>query len=181
MSFLAFLVIASLLAYVPQYFLGDRRDVAMAMRHGMAVALLFTGTDHFVNDQIRYLPMMPAWFGSLALPLVWFTGMAEIAGAIGIAMPLRAWQRLRLPNLRPVAGVALAVLFALLVIANIHVAIAGTDVHGLAFGRTYLVVRPFLQPLFMLWALYAAGVVGSGGGGKGRQGVADAGSGTMIA
>ncbi|MGE0796721.1 MAG: hypothetical protein AB7G13_32945 [Lautropia sp.] len=162
MSFLLLLIVASALAYVPQFFAGDRRDLRMAMRHGMALALLFTGADHFANDTSRYLPMMPAFFGSAALPLVWITGAAEIAGAIGLAMPLAAWRRLGLPNLRPVAGVALAVLFALLVIANINMAIQGTDVRGLEFGRTYLIVRPLLQPLFMLWALYAAGVIGRG-------------------
>lgn len=58
-------------------------------------------------------------------------------------------------------------MFALLVIANINMALQGTDVKGLEFGRTYLVIRPFLQPVFMLWALYAGGVIGrrvTGGG-----------------
>ena len=161
MSFLVLLIAASALAYVPQYFRGDRRDLRMAMRHGMALALLFTGTDHFVNDELRYLPMMPAVFGATALPLVWLSGAAEIAGAIGLAMPLRWWPRLGLPKLRRPAGVALAVMFAVLVIANINMAIEGANVHGLEFGRTYLIIRPFLQPLFILWALFAAGVVGT--------------------
>jgi uncharacterized membrane protein len=162
MSFLVLLIVASAVAYVPQYFLGDRRDLRMAMRHGMALALLFTGTDHFVNDEVRYLPMMPAMFGAAALPLVWLSGAAEIAGAIGLALPLRWWPHLGLPNLRRRVGVALAVMFAVLVIANINMAIEGANVHGLEFGRTYLFIRPFLQPLFILWALFAAGAVGSG-------------------
>ena len=106
---------------------------------------------------------MPAFFGQAALPLVWFTGAAEIAGALGLALPLAAWRRLGLPNLRPVAGVGLALLFSVMVIANIQMAIRGTDVAGLEFGRTYLIVRPFLQPVFVLWALYAAGVIGRPG------------------
>ena len=72
-------------------------------------------------------------------------------------MPSGLYRRLRLPDLRPAAGIALAVMFALLVIANINVAMQGTHVDGLEFGRTYYLIRPFLQPIFILWALYSTG------------------------
>ena len=160
MSFLALLIVASALAWLAQYPFSDRRDLRLAMRHGLALALLFTGTDHFVNDQARYLPMMPAAFGPLALPLVWISGAAELAGAIALLVPVRLANRLGWPGLHRAAGIALAVMFALLVIANINMAIQGTDVKGLEFGQTYLVIRPFLQPIFMLWALHAGGVIG---------------------
>lgn len=161
MAFLALILTGTLLAYIPQYFLGNRRDLRTPMRHGLALALLYTGTDHFIHDQTRYLPMMPPQFGAASLPLVWITGAAELAGAVGLALPRTWWPRLHLPDLRRTAAILLAVLFALLVIANIHMAVQGTDVQGLEFGRTYLVVRPFLQPLFIAWALYAGGVIGA--------------------
>jgi hypothetical protein len=50
MSFLLLMVALSGLAYVPQFFLGDRKDYRMAMRHGMAGAFTFTGIDHFVSS-----------------------------------------------------------------------------------------------------------------------------------
>lgn len=160
MSFLALLLVASALAYLAQFLFSDRRDLRRAMRHGLALGLLFTGTDHFVNGEARYLPMMPGAFGPLALPLVWLSGVAELAGAIALLVPARLASRLGWPRLHRVAGVALAVMFAILVIANVNMAIQGTDVKGLAFGQTYLLIRPFLQPIFIAWALYACGVIG---------------------
>ena len=43
MSFLLPILAGSLLAYLPQYALGDRRDHRAAMRHGMALAPFCTG------------------------------------------------------------------------------------------------------------------------------------------
>jgi uncharacterized membrane protein len=158
MSFLALIVVAGLLAYVPQYFFGNRRDHRMAMRHGLALGLLFTGIDHFVNAGTRYVPMIPDPLADWALALVYFTGAAELAGAIGLLVPVAVFRRLGLPNLQRTAGIALAVMFAFLVVANINVALKGTGVAGLEFGRTYFVLRPFFQPIFIAWALYCVGV-----------------------
>ena len=84
MSFLALMIVASALAYLVRYRFSDRRDLRLAMRHGLALALLFTGADHFVNDQARYLPMMQAALGTVAMPLVWITGASELAVAIAL-------------------------------------------------------------------------------------------------
>ena len=159
MSFLILILAASLLAYVPQFFLGNRRDLRMAMRHGMAIGLLFTGIDHFINASTRYVPMIPDFLAPLALPLVHLSGLAELAGALGLLVPAAVMRRLYLPNLQRTAGIALALLFALLVIANINVAIKGIQVEGLPFGVTYYLLRPFLQPLFIAWALYCVGPI----------------------
>jgi len=158
MSFLLFILAGSLLAYLPQYFLGDRSDYRMAMRHGMALALLFTGVDHFLNAGTRYVPMIPDLLSPIALPLVHFTGAAELLGAVGLLVPAAIHRRLGLPNLQRTTGIALAVMFSLLVIANINVAIKGTGVEGLDFGQAYFVLRPFFQPLFIAWALYSVGM-----------------------
>ena len=158
MSFLLFLLVASLLAYVPQYFLGDRRDHRMAMRHGLALALIFTGVDHFVHPVSRYVPMIPDAISSVALELVYFTGAAELLGTAGLLVPVSLYRRLGLPDLQRAAGVALAAMFALLIVANINVALKGTGVDGLDFGRAYFIVRPLFQPVFIAWALYCVGV-----------------------
>lgn len=158
MSFLVFILIGTLLAYLPQRLLSTNRDHRLAMRQGMALALLFTGTDHFLNAQTRYVPMIPEALSALALPLVHVTGAAELLGAIGLIVPAALYRRLGLPNLQRAAGIALAVMFSLLVVANINVALKGTGVEGLDFGRAYFVLRPFFQPIFILWALYSVGV-----------------------
>lgn len=157
MSFLVLILAASLLAYIPQYLFGNRRDLRMAMRHGMALGLLFTGTDHFVHATTRYAPMVPDALAAMALPLVHVSGLAEILGAAGLLLPVGVYRRMRLPDLQRAAGIGLAVLFALLVVANIDVALRGDTVEGLPFGRTYYLLRPFLQPLFIAWALYSVG------------------------
>lgn len=157
MSFLSLIIVASLLAWIPQALLGDRRGLRMAMRHGLALGLVFTGIDHFVSAQTRYVPMIPPFLESHALLLVQASGVAELLGAVALLAPAALYRRMRLPDLRPAAGVGLAVMFALLVIANVNVAMQGTHVDGLEFGRTYYLVRPFLQPVFILWALYATG------------------------
>ncbi len=159
MSFLLLITAASLLAWIPQALLGIPRDFRMAMRHGLALGLVFTGIDHFVSAETRYVPMIPPFLASQALFLVQASGAAELLGAVALLMPSGLYRWLRLPDLRPAAGIALAVMFAVLVIANINVAMQGTQVEGLEFGRTYYLIRPFLQPIFILWALYSTGVV----------------------
>jgi uncharacterized membrane protein len=162
MSFLLLMIALSALAYVPQWLLGDRRDYRMAMRHGMAGGFVFTGIDHFVHGHSRYVPMLPEFMADHAVELVYFTGAMELAGAIGLVIPLAVYSRLGLPNLRKWAGIGLAIMLAFLVIANIHVALQGGRVQGLEFGDWYYYLRPFFQPIFMLWALFVSGVIGSG-------------------
>jgi uncharacterized membrane protein len=159
MSFLFLMLGFSLVAYIPQLFLGDRRDYRMALRHGMAGGFTFTGIDHFVNAETRYLPMVPDFLADHALQLVYFTGVAELAGAIGLVVPLAIYKRLGLPNLRKWAGIGLAIMLALLVVANVNIALKGGSVQGLEFGAWYYWVRPLFQPIFILWALHVSGVV----------------------
>jgi hypothetical protein len=75
MVFFILMLGISLLAYLPQFFLGDRKDYRMALRHGMAGGFIFTGIDHFVNAQAQYVPMMPEALGDYALELVYFGGV----------------------------------------------------------------------------------------------------------
>src|SRR5918998_3987212 len=50
-----------------------------------------------------------------------------------------------------------AVMLALLVDAN--VALEGSSVRGPEVGSWYYWLRPFVQPLFILWALFVSGVI----------------------
>lgn len=129
------------------------------MRHGMGGAFLFTGVDHFLSLETRYLPMIPPYLSQWSVELVLLSGALEIAGAIGLLMPLKGWRLLKLPNLRPVAGIGLTMLLSAMVIANGHVADAGASVDGLTLGGGYEAIRPLLQPLIVLWALMASEAV----------------------
>lgn len=158
MSFLVIICLGSVFAYLPQYFFGDRGDLRMAMRHGMALGLLFTGIDHFASAHIRYLPMIPDVLAPVGLELVYASGLAELAAAVVLLVPERVFTRIGWRNAHRAAGIALAGLFSLLVVANINVAVKGSGVHGLDFGNAYFLIRPLFQPLFVLWALYCSGV-----------------------
>ncbi len=159
MIFIFLMLVFSSIAYVPQYFFGDRKDYRMALRHGMAGGFTFTGIDHLLSAETRYVPMLPDFLASYTLELVYFTGVAELLGALGLILPLALYKRLGLPNLRKWAGIGLAVMLVFLVIANINVAIKGSSVAGIEFGAWYYWLRPLLQPVIILWALYVSGVI----------------------
>ncbi len=160
MAFFILMLGISLLAYLPQYFFGDRKDYRMALRHGMVGGFIFTGIDHFVSAQARYVPMMPEVLSDYALALVYFSGAAELAGAIGLVVPLMVYRKLGLPNLRKWAGIGIAVMLVFLVIANVNVALKGESVQGLEFGAWYYWLRLLFQPIFIIWALYVSGAIG---------------------
>ena len=159
-SMLAF----SALAYIPQWMFGYRKDYLMALRHGMAAGFTLSGIDHFVNVQTRYVPMLPAFLALYGVELVYGTGVTELAGAMGLVVPLTVYRRLGLPNLRKWAGIGIAIMLVGLVVANINVALKVSSGQGPTFDVWSYWLRLFLQPLFIIWALYATGVIGTGGG-----------------
>jgi uncharacterized membrane protein len=158
MFFLGLCLALTALAFVLQVLFGDRRGIRAALRHGLAGGFVFTGVDHFVHTQERYVPMMPPFLSSAATELVYVTGIAEILGALGLVVPLAVYRRLGLPNLRRWAGFGLIALLSSVVMANINVAVRGGSVEGMEVGSWYTWLRPFLQPVIMLWVLYAAGI-----------------------
>ncbi|GAA1579899.1 hypothetical protein GCM10009678_73260 [Actinomadura kijaniata] len=134
--------------------LGVRRfaDWRVAAGHGLALMLVFTGAAHFVPDSVTVMPghddmvtMVPPFvpFPHLA---VYATGVLELLGALGLVV-----ARTRLA-----AGVGLAVLFVLMLPANIHAALADVPLNG--DPATPLWFRIPEQIVFIAVALGAAGV-----------------------
>ena len=156
---LALMAAIGLAAYVPQYFWGPRRDWRMPMRHGMAAVFLYTGVDHYLSLESRYLPMIPPYLADFGTELVLVSGALEVAGAVGLVLPLAVWRRLGLPNLRAAAGVGLAMLLTAMVVSNAHVAEVGASVPGLPDNRLYYATRPLFQPFIVLWALVCSEAV----------------------
>ena len=159
MGFLTLISLLALLSAALGALFGRRPSRRDAMRYGLAGGFLFTGLDHFFNDAERYAPMLPPGFQPWALELVWFTAAADLAGAMGLLVPMTWAVRIGWPNLRAWAGGGLAVLLCAVVVANVHVAQSGGQVSGLPFGSTYYQLRPLLQPLFVIWALYVGGLL----------------------
>lgn len=112
-----------------------------AARIALAVMLSLTAGSHFTStaELSAMLPLDPM----LADPLVYLTGLAELAFAIALL------RRERPPWL----GAALVVFFAVLLPANVYSAFAGTGMGG--HGPAYLWFRVPLQGLFIGWAWWS--------------------------
>ena len=114
----------------------------------LAGAYLFAGIKH-VADPGFFLPIVPNWV-PLPRDTVIVTGLCEVAGAIGLMVP----------RLRRLSGIMLAIYAVCVFPANIKHAIDHVAVHGHTLGWWYHGPRLLLQPLIVLWALFAGGVVG---------------------
>ncbi|WP_460696488.1 DoxX family protein [Nocardia thraciensis] len=98
----------------------------VAFAHGLAVLLVFTGAAHFVPDSVEAMPshddlvaMVPP---ALPFPgfLIYLTAVLELLGALGLVVA----------RTRVVAGLGLAVLFVVMVPANIYAAVEGIALNG---------------------------------------------------
>src|SRR4029453_1372842 len=108
-------------------------------RMALATMFLFTAASHFTPMKKDLIAMVPP-----ALPrpdlLVFLTGIAELAGAVGLLMPMtRFW-----------AACGLIVLMVAMLPANISAARRGVLVGGRP--ATPLWLRVPMQVLFIAWA-----------------------------
>lgn len=114
-----------------------------AARDGLSVMLLFTGVSHFTlmrEDFIRMIPPSIPW----PRAMVYFTGVCEIAGAIGLV----------LPGFRRAAAYALIAFFVAVLPANIRAARAGITLRGKP--ATNLWLRVPMQIVFIAVAIWSA-------------------------
>lgn len=112
----------------------------------LAAAYLVAGIAHLTRPA-GFLAITPHWVPAPEL-VVALTGVAELAGAIG----------LMIPRLRGAAGIGLA-LYALCVWpANINHALNDIPLGGTHLSWWYHGPRLALQPVIIWWALWASGV-----------------------
>lgn len=97
---------------------------------------LFTGVAHFTGARHSMAKMVPQAFGH-AMALVYFTGVCEIAGAIGLL----------LPRFRNIAGICLILLLIAIFPANVKAARENMMVAGRP--ATALRLRTPLQLVFI--------------------------------
>ncbi|MEP3227163.1 MAG: DoxX family protein [Parasphingorhabdus sp.] len=118
----------------------------------LAVIYLIAGIAH-INSPEGFLAITPIW---VPYPdqIIFWTGIAEILGAIGLMIPPT-----RIPYMRYAAGIGLA-LYALCVFpANINHAINNIALGGQTMGWAYHGPRLLFQPVFIWWALLAGNVI----------------------
>ncbi|TLF72551.1 DoxX family protein [Nocardia cyriacigeorgica] len=98
----------------------------VCLAHGLAVMLLFTGAAHFLPDSVEAMPshadltaMVPPY---LPFPgvLVYVTGVLELLGAAALVIA----------STRAVAGVGLALLFVVMLPANVYAAMESVPLNG---------------------------------------------------
>jgi uncharacterized membrane protein len=118
--------------------------IRTALRLLLALAYGFAGYKH-ITAPTGFLAITPPWV-PFPEAVVYWTGIAEIAGAIGLLVP----------RLMVAAGVGLA-LYALCVWpANIYHALYDIPVGGSHQSWWYHGPRLTLQPLIIWWALWAS-------------------------
>jgi uncharacterized membrane protein len=112
-------------------------------RDALSLMLVFTGASHFTFMKEDFVRMMPP---SIPWPraMVYFTGVCEIAGAVGLF----------LPEFRRAAAYALIAFFLAVLPANIHAARSGVTLRGKA--ATSLWLRIPMQVLFIAVAFWSA-------------------------
>ena len=113
-----------------------------AVRVGLAAMLLFTAVAHFNALRHDLARMMPPFVPS-PMAMVYFTGLCEIAGAIGLLVR----------RTRQAAAWALIVFFLAVLPANIHAARAGLTLGGAPV--TPIAIRVPVQGLFILMTWWA--------------------------
>ena len=107
-----------------------------ASRDGLAVMLLLTASGHFLPMKEDLIGVTPPWV-PWPRAMVFFTGLCEVAGAIGLVVP--ALQR--------ATGIALVAFFVAVLPANIHAARAKVTLRGRP--PTPLWLRVPMQILFI--------------------------------
>ena len=119
----------------------------LGLRLVLAAFYLGAGIFHLTSPRgfILIVPSFVPW----PAEVVWLTGIAEIAGAVGLVIP----------RLQKAAGVGLA-LYAICVFpANINHALNNIDIGVLPNNWWYHGPRFLLQPVLVWWALFCTGVV----------------------
>jgi len=120
-----------------------------AVRWLFAVFYAFAGYKH-IADPAPFLKIMPPWVPAPEATVFW-TGVAEIFGAIGLAQP---WSDAG----RRAAAIGLALYAVCVFPANInHFAMDMARADG-GWGLAYHVPRMIAQPLIVWLALWAGGV-----------------------
>ena len=117
------------------------------LRLVLAAAYLAAGVLHLYMPA-PFLRITPAWVPFPATVIA-FTGLCEVAGAIGLMLPRLRWW----------AGVMLAAYAVCVYPANIKHAYDQVIIAGELHSLAYHAPRLLFQPVIVWWALFAGGVI----------------------
>lgn len=136
---------AFLLLVLASLIFSGEADFVLAGNAAMSIMLLFTAIAHFAYA--KGMAMMIPGFIPYKKSVVFLTGLAEIAAAIGLLVP----------HLRSITSFLLILFFVMVLPANIHAARKNVDYQKATRegnGPAYLWFRVPLQVLFILWVWF---------------------------
>ena len=113
-------------------------------------AMVGAGVLHLTTQREEFQAQVPGWFPVDEDLTVLASGVVEIAlGGAFVALPRQ----------RRTVGALLAAFFVAIFPGNIAQVVEGRDAFGLDTDRARF-IRLFLQPVLVLWALWAGGLLG---------------------
>lgn len=128
--------------------------VRTAFRYLLALGMVVAGTSHFTQSQ-TFVAMVPPSLPS-PLMLVYVSGVAEIAGGVGLLIP----------QLRRLASLGLIALYLAVFPANIYVALHHIPIGDFTPPAWAMWARLPMQAVFIAWAYW----VGKPSGARARLG-----------
>ena len=127
---------------INKYALKYHFTISFMGRTALAVMLLFTGSSHFYKSE-EMVQMMPE-FLPFKIQLVYFTGVLELLGAVGLLIRQTArWT-----------SIALILFFLCILPANVIGSLKKVELGGMENGTGYLFFRIPLQIFFIWWTYY---------------------------
>ena len=114
----------------------------------LGAALIYAGITHLTTNRTEFQAQVPTWVPLSADFVVLASGVVEIA--LGIALASLQYRRQ--------VGWLTAAFFIAIFPGNISQYINGIDAFGLDTDQARL-TRLFFQPVLVLWALWACGVI----------------------
>jgi uncharacterized membrane protein len=139
------LILAFVLSLLTIYLFNHHLDYIWAGNIGMSAMLLFTAIGHFafMDGMTKMLPAILPF----KKEIIGFTGLIEVAGAIGLLLPASRYE----------TAMALIIFFILILPANILAAIKKVDYQkgtNDGPGMKYLWFRVPLQLFFIAWVAW---------------------------
>jgi uncharacterized membrane protein len=135
----------AILYAVNRFLLHGRLSTSLIGRISMSAMLLVTGIAHFTSTDLM-VEMMPDVV-PFKREMVYFTGVCELAAAIGLL-----WNKTV-----KIASILLIVFFVAVLPANIAGSIKQVDLGGMQYGVFYLLFRIPFQ-IFLIWWVYYFGI-----------------------
>lgn len=122
----------------------------LALRLLMALLLMYAGVGHLSFAREKFELVVPYYLrfsNGFVDFLVLGSGLVEIAFALGLCFSPRKYL--------PYIGLALAVFYVLVFPGNVHQYMHSIDIPPLLASEQARFIRLFLQPVLIVWAIYA--------------------------